>query len=596
MLGIGGLTVAAVGLAAAGALCFAFFMVRRSGAYLLGGQRTVGEGSASTAAWLSKTAILLAIFGLAPLALAERFTPEEGLLASIVPPLGDVQSEILDDPAAGAEEQDASVELADAGADGDAQTVLTAGPDVDAFLSDATVSESPAAFAGPSANSLLASASGTSGAEPAATPAAATSGAVRFNDRRPDSATPMNLSGGDARSDGTNVVIAEGVGLNVDEARKDAFREAVRQVVGTVVDAETIVRNDELISDEVLTHSPGFIKTYDDLSQNAEGGLVRVRLRAVVERRSLVARLEAANVTVREVDGSGMFAEAITQLEAEQTAAALIKKAFEGFPQSVMTAEVRGEPMIISKDAEANKVTVRFEVVVRPDLEAWDNFVGRLRPVLEKLATRTRESTVVATFNSEERFHPGFFNVTDRHKEFADGIEEVFPERVERRDLPSAPPVAVTLVVNRSLRGDRLECRTYLLDAAVRPALTEISRRMGSGKLSLVNSDGREIMVDRFPVEFRIGSYSIYFSGSPAASVGRLYGSSEPRVVDWAYEDAERDYLPHANLLWLGPVLLEHGTSDFSYRSDLPLVRDLTLSLDEMKAVQSARCEVRYGN
>jgi hypothetical protein len=37
-------------------------------------------------------------------------------------------------------------------------------------------------------------------------------------------------------------VEAEGLGASPDEALKDAFRNAVRQVVGAVVDAETIVR------------------------------------------------------------------------------------------------------------------------------------------------------------------------------------------------------------------------------------------------------------------------------------------------------------------------------------------------------------------
>jgi hypothetical protein len=36
-----------------------------------------------------------------------------------------------------------------------------------------------------------------------------------------------------------------------DEALKDAFRNAVRQVVGAVVDADTLVKNDEVIDDKV---------------------------------------------------------------------------------------------------------------------------------------------------------------------------------------------------------------------------------------------------------------------------------------------------------------------------------------------------------
>ncbi|MEK6238929.1 MAG: SHD1 domain-containing protein, partial [Planctomycetales bacterium] len=57
---------------------------------------------------------------------------------------------------------------------------------------------------------------------------------------------------------GTQTVLAEGVGTANDAALKDAFRNAVRQVVGTVVDAETLINNDKLIDDKVLTYSDGF--------------------------------------------------------------------------------------------------------------------------------------------------------------------------------------------------------------------------------------------------------------------------------------------------------------------------------------------------
>ena len=74
-------------------------------------------------------------------------------------------------------------------------------------------------------------------------------------------------------------VMAEGTGTTPDEALKDAFRNAVRQVVGAVVDAETMVKNDELIDDKVLTYSDGFIKTYQEVpgSRKFEGGHHKVR-------------------------------------------------------------------------------------------------------------------------------------------------------------------------------------------------------------------------------------------------------------------------------------------------------------------------------
>ena len=70
-----------------------------------------------------------------------------------------------------------------------------------------------------------------------------------------------------AKNEQLQEVVAEGVGTTADEAIKDAFRNAVRQVVGAVVDAETLVKNDELIDDKVLTYSDGFIKGYVSFRQ-----------------------------------------------------------------------------------------------------------------------------------------------------------------------------------------------------------------------------------------------------------------------------------------------------------------------------------------
>src|SRR6478736_5914325 len=63
----------------------------------------------------------------------------------------------------------------------------------------------------------------------------------------------------------TAVVVAEGTGRDEKEARAAALRDAVSRVVGSLVDAETLVRNDRVIREQVLEFSGGFVKTYDPL-------------------------------------------------------------------------------------------------------------------------------------------------------------------------------------------------------------------------------------------------------------------------------------------------------------------------------------------
>jgi len=81
----------------------------------------------------------------------------------------------------------------------------------------------------------------------------------------------------DAQPSGTSVVFAEGVGTTEKEALLDAFRTAVQRVVGVFVDSETMVKNDAIISDKVLTFSDGAIKKYEELDRSENKGLFRVK-------------------------------------------------------------------------------------------------------------------------------------------------------------------------------------------------------------------------------------------------------------------------------------------------------------------------------
>src|SRR6516225_711892 len=97
---------------------------------------------------------------------------------------------------------------------------------------------------------------------------------------------------------GAQTVVAEGVGATPEDALKDAFRAAVRQVVGALVDEETVVKNDKVISEKVLTYSDGIIKDgYKELGRTNDNGLWRIKISAKVERRSVALRLKEAHVT-----------------------------------------------------------------------------------------------------------------------------------------------------------------------------------------------------------------------------------------------------------------------------------------------------------
>jgi hypothetical protein len=296
-----------------------------------------------------------------------------------------------------------------------------------------------------------------------------------------------------------DTVVAEGTGATADEALKDAFRNGVRQAVGSVVDANTLVENDELIEDKILTYSDGFIKSYEKLSEVPRAGLFRVRIRAVVERRTLTQRLQAARIATQEFDGSSVMARATTELESEQDAEALLRNALKDFPESILTARIVGEPQPTKKTAET--ATAAIQVVVGPDIKAYRAFVDRLTPVLEKLALR--KSNFTATFEGREKDTPWVLNLREE-------VSELFPKSLVERnsatersgtyaDDSESQPFQIAVVTSVTKRSDRFDVRRYLVGGAVRPAMTQILRRKAFCSLTLFDNNGEIVTTDRWP-------------------------------------------------------------------------------------------------
>jgi hypothetical protein len=85
----------------------------------------------------------------------------------------------------------------------------------------------------------------------------------------------------------TITVTVMGLGESVDGTRKSAIQKAVRKARGEVFDAETIAKNGELIKDEVLTYSDGFISKTRDISgpeKDQDLGLFTLTIQAEVIR------------------------------------------------------------------------------------------------------------------------------------------------------------------------------------------------------------------------------------------------------------------------------------------------------------------------
>lgn len=181
-------------------------------------------------------------------------------------------------------------------------------------------------------------------------------------------------------------VEVEGVGSDRDTALRVAWDKAVRSVVGTIVDSETLVRNDQLIADEILTYSNGFIASYDLLREWTDAeNRVHVRLDAKVARGKVSSRLTELHVTEGDVDSGSLRAQLSSKTKKAKEGRARLERALRPF---IRASYIRAGDPIIDNVAANGRLAVT--VPLSFDNEAYQAALEKLEAVLIEVgATET---------------------------------------------------------------------------------------------------------------------------------------------------------------------------------------------------------------
>jgi len=395
----------------------------------------------------------------------------------------------------------------------------------------------------------------------------------------------------------TQQVIAEGIGATPDEAIKSAFRAAVRQVVGAVVDAEMIVKNDVIIEDNVLTYSDGFVKKYDEIpgSKSAKSGIHRITIKATIERRSIVAKLKASNVMMLSIDGTELYSEAVSQLQAAADAATLVEKQFEGFPESCIKISIVGKPQTIEKtDTDA---TVKFTVLVEPDLIAYKAFQARLIPILQKVALAKGESTVKSP--------PIVKKTLPISKESIRSLAGFAPALFSPNNIWKKDCFAIAVATSWTKNGDRVDYRFFTFDQSVRKAIDNVVAKRATAKLQLLDENADVIATERFIPEETVGINphqdgfhtnlvamygSTPFGDSTASRFGGRQGNDlQGGVGGLAIVGPAFDGTGYAGAVRINAFSLQQKNS-------MVIEVPIKLSLEEIKSIKDAKIEIAFEN
>ena len=175
-------------------------------------------------------------------------------------------------------------------------------------------------------------------------------------------------------TDDTEVVKVKGRGVGTDktEALKDAYRDAVERAVGLYVDAEQMMKNEELVKDQILTQSNAYIEKYKIASENkSANGLVTVNILAEVRKTALTRKLSDVmpTVTVDVATASrNAHAQAVTEAKMQDDALALMKNELKGFDpvRQLMTVSlVSPKPEIEKIKGDADNIRLWYAVDVK---------------------------------------------------------------------------------------------------------------------------------------------------------------------------------------------------------------------------------------
>ena len=425
-------------------------------------------------------------------------------------------------------------------------------------------------------------------AQKLAQPTGAENNPFTVTDEKPASPPEVGTATDDKN---TRTVIVEGVGTTPEDALKDAFRTAVRQVVGEVVDAETLAKNDELVKDQVLTYSDAFVPKHKKIAEKRDGGLYCITIQATVERRSLIQKLTTAKIVVKAVDGQSVFGNVVSQLDAEKSADALVRKALEGFPGNCIEIKVLGEPRVLNKDDE--KATLQVTIQCQANREAYQAFATRLERTLAAVAPDKGEFSCsyksTLTRGGESAFVP------TQQFDFLSLMPKAGSHH-KRGDFKTDTRLSngkfiIALVTRTSPNGDRLSFSYFVAGEEFRLPFLDAAAKQGKCKLSLLDVQKRSLATDSFPT-IPIKGWNWTLLNPFGGNEFQGYMFSLETIREKRYRP---DFYPIRWVL-IAPVFFCNAPVCTGHQPSHIMQRNMTLSLSEIKQMREVRAELLFEN
>ena len=202
-------------------------------------------------------------------------------------------------------------------------------------------------------------------------------------------------------------VTASGSGATREAALQEAFKEAVRQGIGTYIESSTMIRNDEIIRENIIELAYGYVENHKVLSESKRGGVYRIEIEANVSNEEVSAVLanilpaETLSEQEREKLNLRIDSEISAQIDRhlratrkaaiDKAAGKICRKIFEEYLSAVTLIYefIPGEIQVVSANETNVELKVTGTIRANPDLYnlLLNSMIRKFERVLRKQMT-----------------------------------------------------------------------------------------------------------------------------------------------------------------------------------------------------------------
>ncbi len=201
------------------------------------------------------------------------------------------------------------------------------------------------------------------------------------------------------------MVVAKGLGGNQDGALNEAYKDAIQQAVGLYVDSEFAMRNDEIIKDQVLTHSNAYIDRFEKIGDPIKVELgVQICIRAWVKMRDFSKKIKDLSLgSSAQTDGASLSASVETEEWRDERGADILSKELESLDPLRKMMDVKlsqRKPEVVGKDDSVVVVRYFYDLAYSKRIYQ-EMFVPRMEQVLGQIS-KNKPKTIRMNMKSGE--------------------------------------------------------------------------------------------------------------------------------------------------------------------------------------------------